>query len=82
MTRLENVPLLGVRLISTENGYVGWGHSSVQKGDFIYLVSGCLAPLILRSVNNDNGYVIVGDAHVYGNIKETGDIDFSCHIDG
>jgi hypothetical protein len=61
---LQKVLDRGVRLISTWQGYVGWGHPNAKAEDQIWLLSGHSAPIILRPV--PGGYVIVGDVYMYG----------------
>jgi hypothetical protein len=63
---LKKVLLQGARLISTRDGYVGWGHQNVRRGDLIALIPGCPIPLILRPIGHDHGYVIVSDVYLYG----------------
>ena len=53
-----------VRLLSTAQGYIGWGHANARIDDQIWLLSGSPVPIILRSVKD--GYVMVGDVYIYG----------------
>jgi len=61
---LQKVLDRGVRLISTAQGYIGWGHPDAKVDDKIWLLSGNPVPIILRPV--PGGYVIVGDVYLYG----------------
>jgi hypothetical protein len=61
---LQKILDRGVRLLSTAQGYVGWGHAKAKIGDQIWLLSGSPVPIILRSV--EDGYVMVGDVYIYG----------------
>jgi prepilin-type processing-associated H-X9-DG protein len=50
----------------TEEGYIGIGPPLMESGDRVCIVFGCPYPVILRKVENDSGYRLVGDAYIYG----------------
>ncbi|KAL9098662.1 MAG: hypothetical protein Q9187_009619 [Circinaria calcarea] len=57
----------GIRIITTELGYVGRAHPAVRKGDRLALFAGCSFPVILRpSETIDGQFQVVGDAYVGG----------------
>lgn len=57
----------GIRIITTELGYVGRAHPAAQKGDILALIAGCSFPVILRrSETVEERFQVVGDAYVEG----------------
>ena len=50
----------------TENGYVGVGPKSIEKGDEVIVFLGADTPHILRAIDGTKGHVLVGDAYVHG----------------
>ncbi|KAM0549947.1 hypothetical protein ACHAPJ_009194 [Fusarium lateritium] len=51
----------------TDTGYLGMGLESTQPGDEVWVVSGCLTPVILRKTEAEaNDYSLVGEAYVHG----------------
>ena len=61
---LQKILDRGVRLLSTAEGYIGWGHANAEIDDQIWLLSGSPVPIVLRPVGNS--YVMVGDVYIYG----------------
>lgn len=59
---------LGMRLAWGEFG-IGWIHRNAQPGDSIVILMGCRMPLIIRKRAEEGGWVLVGDAVVYGAMK-------------
>jgi hypothetical protein len=57
---------LGMRLLRTEKGLLGWVHPMAQQGDRIARVFGCSQFVVLRAHNNGCNYQIVGDALLSG----------------
>lgn len=57
--------LHGASLIELENGYLGFGPSTVQSGDYLVVLLGCYAPMILRPRKNGN-YTVIGKCYVQG----------------
>ena len=57
----------GVRIMTTERGFVGRAHPAARKGDVLALLAGCSFPVILRpGVGNDRQFQVIGDAWVQG----------------
>lgn len=54
----------GHRLILTENGYFGQGHTDTKVGDVVCVILGCASPMILRPVEGERHYELVGEAYV------------------
>jgi hypothetical protein len=57
--------LHGASLVELDNGYFGFGPSTVQPGDFLVVLLGCYAPMILRP-QEDGAYVVIGKCYVQG----------------
>jgi len=53
-----------MKLITTRNGYIGFGHAHAMKGDHVVVMKGCTVPVIIRPVQD--GYVVVGMAYIQG----------------
>lgn len=49
-----------------ESGYIGITDAVVQEGDLVFVVLGCLQPLILRRSSQSEGYQVVGSAYMHG----------------
>lgn len=64
--------LLNRRLFLTQHGRLGVGSKSLKQGDYIWLVGGSTAPLILRHASGDAEptgqpqFNLVGHAYVHG----------------
>jgi hypothetical protein len=56
----------GTRLFVTENGMQGAGYPGVREGDLVCIIHGRNAPQILRQVNADDHYILVGACNVDG----------------
>ncbi|KAJ4263518.1 hypothetical protein NW762_006337 [Fusarium torreyae] len=51
----------------TDTGYLGMGLMSTQPGDEVWVVSGCLTPVVLRKTEAEaNEYNLVGETYVHG----------------
>ncbi|KAJ8126186.1 hypothetical protein O1611_g7450 [Lasiodiplodia mahajangana] len=61
---LEEIP--GWIMIHTTDGHIGWGSAGVLAGDVVAVLKGCEVPLILRKVNSDSHYELVGRSFVVG----------------
>jgi hypothetical protein len=53
------------RLFITTDGRIGLCRA-VQVGDLLVLFSGCCMPFVLRAINGNNGYTLIGPAIVTG----------------
>jgi hypothetical protein len=51
--------------IELDNGYLGFGPSTVQPGDCLVVLLGCYAPMILRPQKN-GVYIVIGKCYVQG----------------
>jgi hypothetical protein len=65
---LARVVGLGMRLMLTTEGRLGWAPCNAQLGDLLYILRGCDVPVVLRR-REQGGYVLVGDAFIYGVMK-------------
>jgi len=57
------------RLVLLEDGYLGMAPESVAEGDEVWIVSGCLTPLVLRREDGEEAqgaYSLAGEAYVHG----------------
>lgn len=56
------------RLITTERGYLGNAPALAQSGDFIAILWGCPAPLVLRRCLHGDGdtFEIISECYVEG----------------
>lgn len=50
----------------TEEGYIGLGPQSLESKDEVWLLEGGRTPFILRSMPDQGGYALVGEAYVLG----------------
>ena len=57
--------LHGASLLKLDNGYLGFGPSTVQPGDCLVVLLGCYAPMILRPQKNGD-YTVIGKCYVQG----------------
>ncbi|CAI9634186.1 unnamed protein product [Alternaria burnsii] len=57
--------LHGTSLMELDNGYIGFGPSTVQPGDSIVVLLGCYIPMILRPLEK-GAYVIIDRCYVHG----------------
>lgn len=56
-----------MRLMTTEEGHLGWAHPAAGISDQIFLLTGCTLTAILRpSVDYPNTYTVVGHAYLNG----------------
>jgi hypothetical protein len=55
----------GASLMKLDNGYLGFGPSTVQPGDCLVVLLGCYAPMILRPQKN-GAYIVIGKCYVQG----------------
>jgi hypothetical protein len=51
-------------LFSTEDGYLGLGTQSTEIGDEIWIISRCKVPVVLRQVDQQNLYRVVGQCFI------------------
>ncbi|KAH6996937.1 heterokaryon incompatibility protein-domain-containing protein [Ilyonectria destructans] len=49
-----------------ENGYIGSGPKSTNKGNEVWILSGCRTPLVLRKLEGRREYSLIGEAYVHG----------------
>ncbi|RYN54306.1 hypothetical protein AA0118_g9272 [Alternaria tenuissima] len=56
--------LHGTSLMELDNGYLGFGPSTVQPGDIIVVLLGCYVPMILRPQEN-GAYTVIGRCYVH-----------------
>jgi hypothetical protein len=70
--RLNRVVGQGMRLMVTNEGWVGMVHPHSQSGDTICTVYGCSLPLVLRK--SPRGYRIIGECYVHP-IDRFGDLE-------
>lgn len=67
----------GLRLMTTEEGHLGWAHTCAEPGDEIFLLTGCSMPVILRRYPTPpRTYMVVGHAYVDGMME--GDFWMDC----
>jgi Heterokaryon incompatibility protein (HET) len=57
--------VLGRSLFTTQEGYIGLGPNASQRGDHVYIILGCDAPLVLRPASKDE-WLVVGRSYVHG----------------
>jgi hypothetical protein len=61
--------LLGRRLFQSEKGYIGLCPHSAREGDTIWIMPGCVTPIVLRAISEStqsNAFEYVGPAYVHG----------------
>jgi hypothetical protein len=56
--------LVGRRLVTTVNGYLGTAPDAVQEGDIIAIVFGCNFPVVLRKCGDL--YRVLGESYIDG----------------
>ena len=66
--RLAMIDILdeGLRLITTDQDNLGWGHPESRPGDWVYLLAGCSTPVVLRYNWVECSFSLVGHAYVDG----------------
>jgi hypothetical protein len=52
------------RLLVSKNGHIGMAPPEAQKGDLLFVLTGCSVPVVLRK--QKSSYSFVGEAFVYG----------------
>ncbi|KAK3897376.1 heterokaryon incompatibility protein-domain-containing protein [Staphylotrichum tortipilum] len=66
------VMLEGCRLFVTSGGYLGFARDGIKKGDAVFLVGGCRAPVVMRKLektkdlNGQPTFVVVSGVYIYG----------------
>jgi hypothetical protein len=53
-------------LFTTTEGYIGTGPRSMKVGDVVILITGFGLPMIVRGGKGEQGYTVVGAAHIHG----------------
>lgn len=53
-------------LCTTTQGYIGTGPRSMKMGDVVMLITGLGLPMIVRGEHGEQGYTVVGAAHIHG----------------
>lgn len=58
----------GRRLFATDRGYIGLGPPEMQRGDYVYILSGGNVPYILRPITGPRPrtFELVGDCYLHG----------------
>ncbi|EXJ53371.1 uncharacterized protein A1O5_13390 [Cladophialophora psammophila CBS 110553] len=56
----------GRRLLLTQKGYLGLGHTYLQQGDIIVVLFGGPTPYLLREKQGANSYTVVGECYIHG----------------
>jgi hypothetical protein len=59
----------GMRLMTTEEGNIGWAHPLALPNDGVFLLRGCSMAVILRELDGDQEHLkfqVIGDAYVHG----------------
>jgi len=67
------------RMFRSSRGYIGLAPALAQKGDQVVLVQGGQIPLILRRVQNNRKWNLIGDCYVHGIMKGEGFSREKCH---
>jgi hypothetical protein len=57
---------LNRRMIKTSNGYIGLASRMTEVGDFIVICEGSSVPLVLRKVEVEHRWRLIGDAYIHG----------------
>jgi hypothetical protein len=55
------------RLVTTVKGYLGLGVNAVEQGDEIFILLGCMVPVVLRDCGDC--YKVVGELYVHGGLE-------------
>lgn len=50
----------------TDLGYLGIGPEGVKSGDEVFSFKGARTPLILRSIDPEHKFVLLGDSYIFG----------------
>jgi len=61
--------LLGRRLFQSEKGYIGLCPHSAREGDTIWIMPGCISPIVLREIpdsTQSNVFEFIGHSYVHG----------------
>ncbi len=61
---LSALALVGRRLVTTDQGYLGLAAEAIQEGDVVAILCGCSFPVVLRRVGNS--FVYIGECYVDG----------------
>lgn len=59
-------PTRGRVLFASATGYVGLAPHGAREGDLVFVVMGADVPYVLRPLEGDDGYELVGEAYVQG----------------
>lgn len=71
----------GRRMIKTRYEYIGLAPRDTKVGDQVFLLKGGLTPFVLRSLDNNDEYELVGECLLHGFIgKSAGDVGDCHHI--
>lgn len=62
----------GRRFILTSNGYYGLAPEAAEEGDVCCIISGLRVPVILRGINKEQHYRLVGEAFIFGLMEGQG----------
>lgn len=63
---------VGRRLVTLDTGHFGLAPETVTRGDGVYVIVGCAAPVVLRPVPNSSHFEVVGECYVEGFAKGEG----------
>ncbi|KAL0929831.1 heterokaryon incompatibility protein [Colletotrichum truncatum] len=69
--RIADIVRLEMRLITTDEGDIGWATDSCKPGDDLYLLLGCSVPVVLRPIQGGQ-YQLLGDSIIHGLMKGQG----------
>ncbi|KAK4219498.1 heterokaryon incompatibility protein-domain-containing protein [Rhypophila decipiens] len=61
--------LLGRRLFRSEKGYIGLCPHSAREGDTVWIMPGCVVPIVLRQISGSaqgNVFELIGHCYVHG----------------
>jgi hypothetical protein len=60
----DRTNIMGQRMFTTRDGFIGMGSHWMQKNDKVYVLLGCNVPVILRPVSDY--FEFVGDRYIHG----------------